>query len=370
MRIGIDAHCIGQRKGGNETYTLNLVKHLSLLEPNGDEYIAYLTDAGMRQYDIFLNGRMTKRLIRPSSPYLRIPFGFALEDRRRRLDVFHAQYFLPFNLRCKTVLTVHDLIYERFPQFYTPGDLRRNRLGIPSSCRRADHIIAVSECTKRDLVEIYGLDPDRITVTEEGPAENCKPMDPAACRNELLSSYGLESPFVLYVGRPDPRKNLPRLLAAFAELKKKGTPHKLVMVGSKPRDGSDILSAARNPWLLDHVMFTGHVPADHLPVFYNAASAFVYPSIYEGFGLPVVEAMACGTPTITSTGSALQELAGDAAVLADPHDVWSIADAMERVLADKELQDTLRKRGLQRSQKFSFKTMAEQTSQIYRRLAS
>lgn len=369
MRIGIDAHCIGQRKGGNETYTINLVKHLSLLEPNGDEYIAYLTDAGMRQYDIFLNGRMTKRLIRPSNPYLRIPFGFALEDRRRRLDVFHAQYFLPFNLRCKTVLTVHDIIYERFPQFYTSTDLRRNRLGIPSSCRRADHIIAVSECTKRDLVEIYSLDPDRITVTEEGPAENCKLMDSVACRHQLRSSYGLEAPFILYVGRPDPRKNLSRLLAAFAQLKKKGAPHKLVMVGPKPGDGSDILAAARDHCLLDHVMFTGHIPAEHLPIFYNAACAFVYPSIYEGFGLPVVEAMACGTPTITSTGSALQEVAGDAAVLADPYDVSSITAAIERVLTDKELQNTLREKGLKRSQKFSFKAMAEQTRQVYRLLA-
>ncbi len=189
MRIGIDAHCIGQRKTGNETYTYNLVRHLALLGSEGMDYVIYLSSRANGRERSFTGPRCRTELIQPEAPYLRIPFGFALQTRAEKLDVFHAQYFLPHNLRCRTVLTVHDILYERHPELFTQMDLFRNKIGIRTSCRRADHIITVSESSKRDLIEIYGLDPSRVTVTYHGLEEIYRPLE------ESPVNRGLREPF-------------------------------------------------------------------------------------------------------------------------------------------------------------------------------
>ncbi len=365
MRIGIDAHAVGGRKTGNETYTYNLVKELSLLKPNGDEYTIYLTKA--RTCDgLGSNGHFRHRRIRPATPYLRIPIAFPLESRMRRLDVFHAQYFLPPWLRCRTVLTVHDICYERFPQFFTRADALRNRLAIPWSCRRAGRIIAVSEATRNDLVEFYKLDPERITVIYEGAGEEYKPLDAEFCRERLRVAYQINERFILYVGNLQPRKNLSRLLGAFAQLKEKGRiPHQLVIVGQKAWLYDGIFETLRSHSLEDQVVLTGYIPAEDLPLFYNAASFLVYPSIYEGFGLPVIEAMACGAPVITSFGSSLEEIAGGAAILVDPYSVSSMASAIEQLANGPELQKDLSRRGLANASRFGFRKMAEETQDVY-----
>ena len=365
MRVGIDAHSIGSRKAGNETYTYNLVKELSLLKPDGHEYTVYLTQGGTCG-GLGPNGHFRHRRIRPATPCLRIPIAFPLESRMRRLDVFHAQYFLPPWLRCRTVLTVHDICYERFPQFFTKADYLRNKLAIPWSCRRADRIIAISEATKKDLVELYKIDPERITVIYEGASGEYKPLDPEPGRERLRAAYQITGPFILYVGNLQPRKNLSRLLMAFARLKEKDRiPHQLVIVGQKtwPEDG--ISETLRSRALENEVILTGYVPVEDLPAFYNAASFLAYPSIYEGFGLPVIEAMACGTPVITSFGSSLEEIAGGAAILVDPYSVSSMASVIEKLANDPELQKDLSRRGLANASRFSFRKMAEQTQEVY-----
>lgn len=365
MRIGIDAHSVGGRKTGNETYTYNLVKHLSLLKSNGDEYIIYFTD-GRAPDALAWNGHFTYRRIRPAKAYLRIPIAFPLESRMRKLDVLHAQYFLPPSLRCQTVLTVHDICYERFPQFFTKADYMRNKMAIPWSCRRADRIIAVSEATKKDLVELYGLNPEQISVIYEGAGEKYKPLNAEVCRELLRAAYQIHEPFILYVGNLQPRKNLSRLLEAFAQLKEKDRiPHKLLIVGQKAWLYNEIFATLRSHALEDQVILTGYVLAEDLPLFYNAASFLVYPSIYEGFGLPVIEAMACGTPVITSCGSSLEEVSGGAAILVDPYSVSSIASAVEKLAMDPALQEDLRCRGLANAGRFSFRKMAEETQYVY-----
>jgi glycosyltransferase involved in cell wall biosynthesis len=371
LRVGIDAHCLGQRKTGNETYTYNLVKHLSLLARDGIDYIFYVTEKGKRESSPASESWLRLRLIRPASPLVRIPIGFAIESRARNLDLLHAQYLLPHHLRCHTVLTVHDVIYERFPEFFTRADLYRNKIGVPWSCRRADHIITVSESSKRDLVELYGLNPERITVTYLGPAPGYGPIEEVEAKERLRERYQIEGDFILYVGAIQPRKNIPRLLSAFARLKlKHDLPHKLVIVGPKAWLPGEAFRCLEEHRRRDEITVTGYVPQEDLPYFYNAASVFVYPSICEGFGLPVIEAMACGTPTITSRGSSLEEIAGDAAVLVDPYDDLSIAGAIDKVLSDSDLRRKLRGSGLARSKEFSFCKMAEQTQAIYRQLIS
>jgi glycosyltransferase involved in cell wall biosynthesis len=263
------------------------------------------------------------------------------------------------------------VIYERFPEFFTKADLYRNKIGVPWSCRRADHIITVSESSKRDLVELYGLNPERITVTYLGAGAGYRPLDKVEAKERLRQRYQIKGDFILYVGAIQPRKNIPRLLSAFARLKlKHDLPHKLVIVGPKAWLPGEAFRCLEEHPRRDEITVTGYVPQEDLPYFYNAASLFVYPSICEGFGLPVVEAMACGTPTITSRVSSLEEIAGDAAVLVDPCDDVGLASAIDKVLSDSLLREKLRSLGLARSKEFSFHKMAEQTQAIYRRLMS
>ena len=371
MRIGIDAHCIGHRKTGNETYTYNLVKHLGLLGPDDIDFVIFLTSKAERDMTTFAGPRSRTKLIRPESPYFRIAMAFALESRAEKLDVFHAQYLLPHHLRCRKVLTVHDILYERFPQFFTKMDLCRNKLGIPWSCRRADHIITVSESSKRDLIEIYGLDPNRITVTYHGLDESYCPLDQVEAKQHLGRKYGLHDDFILYVGAIQPRKNVPRLLSAFAGLKRKQRiSQKLVIVGPKTWLAAETFRALENHLDSGDVIVTGYVPREDLPYFYNAATAFVYVPICEGFGLPVLEAFACGTPTITSRGSSLEEIAGGAAMIVDPLDVSTIASAIESVLSNSDLRARLRDLGLARSRQFSCQEMAARTEAVYRQVMS
>jgi glycosyltransferase involved in cell wall biosynthesis len=371
MRIGIDAHCLGQKKTGNETYTYNLVKHLDVLGPDDTDYIVYVTAKAEHNGALLFGPRSRTKLIWPHGPYFRIPVGFALESRSEKLDLFHAQYFLPHHLSCRTVLTVHDVIYERFPEFFASRGLRLRKIGIPWSCRHADHVITVSEYSKRDLVELYRLDPKRVTVTYEAPDPGHRPLDREKAKERLRQVYQIAGDYILYVGAIQPRKNIPRLLSAFARLKRSHhLPHKLVIVGPKAWLSGEAMRSLEGHAFKDEIIVTGYVPREMLPCFYNAASVFVYPSICEGFGLPVVEAMACGTPTITSRGSSLEEIAGDAAVLIDPLDVSAITSAMDRVLSDSDLRASLRVRGLARSNGFSWQKMAAQTHEVYRHLFS
>lgn len=369
MRVGIDAHCLGQKKTGNETYTYILLRNLSQLERDGVEYTIYVNRDGQGAGGQFSSKWFRSKLIRPANPLIRIPIGFAIESRAERLDVFHAQYLLPLHLRCRTVLTVYDILYERFPEYFTKADNYRHKFGVPWSCRRADHIITVSESSKRDLVEIYGLNPERISVTYLGPDSCYRPLEAAEAKVHLKEKYGFEGEFLLYVGAIQPRKNVPRLLSAFAKVKcEHRLSHKLVIVGPKAWLAEETFRSLGNNPAKKDVIVTDYVPRGDLPYFYNAAAAFVYVSMCEGFGLPVVEAMACGTPTITSRGSSLEEIAGEAAVLVDARDDDAIADAIGRVLSDSDLRARLRELGLARSKEFSCRKMALQTQEIYRGL--
>jgi glycosyltransferase involved in cell wall biosynthesis len=368
MQIAIDAHHIGLRMTGGETYVYNLVRHLALLEPNGQRYVVYL-NSRQSVGGVKSNPYFETRHIQMSNPHLRFGLFYPLESWHKSFDVFHSQLSVPPLLRTRSVLTVHDLAFERFPEFFPPGVRMRTKLLVRWSCHRADHVITVSEFSKRDLVEIYRLDPKRVTVTYEGPAEAYKPMDVEQAKRHLQEAYGIETPFVLYVGNLEPRKNLSRLLEAFAQLKRNDRiAHKLVIVGRKGWLYDGIFETLRKNSLDEQVLLTGYVPSADLPAFYNAATLMIYPSLYEGFGLPVVEAMACGTPVITSLGSSLEEIASGAAVLIDPYSVSSIATAIEKVANSGDVQRDLRQAGLARAARFSFRKMAEQTRSVYHRL--
>jgi glycosyltransferase involved in cell wall biosynthesis len=365
--VGIDAHALGNSKSGNETYYEQLLKHLLSPISNGIHYVIYYTHA-KAAHKIQKSTNVRLKRIRPSSPVLRIPYSFPLEIRREQLDLFHAQFIIPPFCKCKTVTTIPDIAYEHFPDLFSPFETFRSKLLIRRSARSADHIITVSNYSKADLARTYDIDPSKITVTYEAAGDSFTVKDCDACKEHITRAYGIRDPFVLYVGRLQARKNLPRLLRAFARLKAEGIQHRLVLVGKRDWMFERIFAQVRALQLEPFVTFTGYVPSEDLPLFYGAADVFVYPSLFEGFGLPVIEAMACGTPVVTSFGSSLEEIAGDAAVLVDPHSEDSIVNGLRRVLADRALTLALRDKGLRRSREFHCDYTARQTVEVYQRV--
>ena len=368
MRIGIDAHAIGSESAGNETYYEQLLKHLAAASTNGSHYVVYYTHQSAARR-VPESERFHLKRIRPATRFWRIPIAFPLEFRREKLDVFHAQYIIPPLCNCKAVTTIPDIAYEHYPEFFSKFCNLWSKMLIRRSAERADHIITVSEHSKNDISTTYHIDPEKITVTYEGAGLEFFPRDKAACREQIAINYNVNDSFLLYVGRLQERKNLRRLLSAYARVKKDGINEKLVLVGKQDWVSGNIQTHLQTLQLEHDVIFTGYVPSADLPIFYNAALAFVYPSIFEGFGLPVIEAMACGVPVLTSYGSSLEEVAGDAAVLVDPMSEESIAEGLRKLLGDTNLKLKLARAGLNRSATFSFQKAAQQTSGVYEMVA-
>ena len=366
LKIGIDIHSIGSGKSGNETYYRELVEGLRDLNGHHNFVLYHVGLPPSEQRES--RGRFAFRRLRPGSRTLRIPITLPWRMRREKLDVFHAQYIVPPFSSCRTVVSIFDLAHERFPEFFHPWEAKRSQLLVRWSAKRADHIVTVSHFSARDLVEIYGVDPNKITVTHLAASQSFRPLDRSWSRQYVGEKYGLTDRYVLYAGRLQARKNLVRLVQAFSQLKKKGFTEKLVLAGKPDWQSDQVVQAVEKLGLQPEVRFLGYVPHEDLPILFNGAGLFVYPSIFEGFGLPVIESMACGIPTITSQGSSLEEVAGDAAILVDPLSVSSMTEAMERVLQSGALQEQLREKGLLRSAQFSYRTAAAQTLRVYERV--
>ncbi|HJX82770.1 MAG TPA: glycosyltransferase family 1 protein [Candidatus Angelobacter sp.] len=365
MKIAIDAHSIGSQAGGNETYFRQLLRGLAR-DKSDNEYILFQAHRDPLE-EVEGDSRFTSVAI-PQNPILRLTVSIPRLLRKTKPDVFHCQYIQPPFTRVKTVVTIHDLAHEHFPDFFHPLEGMRLRKMVKSAARRADNVTTVSKFCMADIERTYGVPPEKISMAYQAASEQFRPRDKQVCQGHLARAYGIEFPFILYVGRLQARKNLPRLVEAYARLRKQGTTARLVLVGKRDWQFEKLLSRIRELGLDDSVIFLGYVSADHLPLFFNAAEAFVFPSLFEGFGLPVVESMASGVPTITSFGSSLEEVAGDGAFLVDPLDVSSIADAMSRVLGDSDLQRQLVNRGLRRSAQFNAGELPLKMLDLYRSL--
>jgi glycosyltransferase involved in cell wall biosynthesis len=277
-------------------------------------------------------------------------------------DVLHAA--LPW---AKNVATIHDLTPLLFPGYHTPLVRETQAKKLHFIQTQADAVIAVSESTKQDAVEHLGLDPLCVHVVHNGVDASFRPLPPTAVADTLRSLDITPQGYILHIGTVEPRKNLVRLVQAYHQVRQELaqlTP-KLVQVRMKGWLHEDVLTQVHTLNLEDDVIFLGQVGSDLLPVLYNGARLFVYPSIYEGFGLPVLEAMACGTPVITSNVSSLPEVAGDAAILVDPYDVTQIAEAIEQMLTDKDQRVMSGQRGLVRSAQFTWEATARKTLKVY-----
>lgn len=265
-----------------------------------------------------------------------------------------------------TIITIHDLTEYRLATHYSKSRMIYRKLMIPISARLADMIIAVSEYTKQDIVKYLKVNPKKVKVVYNAPKSIYKPVDRRKAQSYLADKYNIGSPFILYVGQiQHPNKNLIPLLHAFKSISDRFPMHKLVLVGKKHHTGEPVYKTVTDLNLSDKIVFTGYVPDEDLPYFYNSAEVFVYPSLFEGFGIPVVEAMACGCPVITSNTGALPEIAGDAATLVDPSNAFAIGMAIRNILNKPEKREELCRRTVERAKNFSWRKSTEQITEIY-----
>ncbi len=371
MRIGIDAHAIGARQGGNETYIRSLIK--SLAEIDGDNlYTIYLANAGAAAQwrEGFANRykNFSVRLLPPPTPLVRVPVYLTYELFRHPVDVLHVQYTAPPFCRMPVVVTIHDLAFERMPETFTRRGSFQLKLTVRRTAKKAARIATVSEYSRQDLLSIYKLPPEKVVVTYNGVESHFTPEP--EIRNEpqeIRSRYGIARDFLLAVGSLQPRKNLIRLIRAYSKLRSERpdfTPQ-LVIVGRKLWLTHEIFDEVKKHRWADDVILTGYVADEDLPALYRAARAFVYPSLFEGFGLPPLEAMACGTPVITSGVSSLPEITGDAALLIDPNDEQTLANAMIEIVSNDRLRAELREKGIGQAKKFTWRDAAEKTLRLY-----
>jgi glycosyltransferase involved in cell wall biosynthesis len=364
VRIGIDARKL--HDFGIGTYIRNLLRHLARIDRTW-EYVVFCRP---EDCDTLASlGANFRAVAETAGNYsiaeqLRIPIAV----RRNGITLFHApHYVLPPLVRSKSVVTIHDCIHLMFPQ-YLPNRLALNyaRTFIRSAARRATRVLTVSESSKRDILRFVDTDPAKIDVIYNAYDERFAAEPREADVVRVRERYQLHDEFVLYAGNVKPHKNLERLIEAFYRVRLRGLDHlKLVLIGDEISQYAALRRAVHRHQLHQYVRFLGYLPEATLAVMYRLAGVFVFPSLYEGFGLPPLEAMASGTPVVTSNLSSLPEVAGDAAVLVDPYDPAAIADGIYRVLTDESLRRDLRQRGLARASQFSWEASVRRVREIY-----
>ncbi|PJF31542.1 MAG: glycosyltransferase family 1 protein [Candidatus Thermofonsia Clade 1 bacterium] len=374
MPIGIDYTPAYEQGGGIGRYVRELVAALAAHD-------------SAQTYHLFVGGARQNKLPPAPAPNFRYrstrlsPLTLARLWHRARLPLpvelfvgkvrlFHATDFvLPPTLpRTRTLLTVHDLSFARLPDSAAPSLRAYLEAVVPRSARRADHILADSAATKADLIALYGIPESKITVLYSGVSEAFKPTHDSAIQSAVRAKYGIgESPYVLSVGTVQPRKNYERLMQAFAALPTRWADLKLVIVGGRGWLDSPIYAQARA--LGERVLLTGFAEESDLPALYSGALCLAFPSLYEGFGLPVLEGMACGVPVLTSNVSSLPEVAGDAALMIDPHSVEAIRAGLIELLEEDSAAHAARiERGYAQAKRFTWHAAAQQLKALYERL--
>jgi glycosyltransferase involved in cell wall biosynthesis len=290
-----------------------------------------------------------------------------------RADLFHGPSFTLPPSFMPSLLTVHDLSFVRYPQGAHPALLAWLIRAVPRSLQRARHVLADSESTRRDLIELMNLPPDRITVIGAGVERRFRPVTDPASLAEVRARYRLPERFILGVSTLEPRKNFTGLIAAYNQLAEAhprlSADLHLVIAGGRGWLYDDIFAAAEASPVRQRIHFAGFVADEDLPALYSQAAAFAFPSHYEGFGIPVLEAMACGTPVVCADNSSLPEVAGDAALLVDAADVHGLAEAMHRLLVDSSLRERLIGRGFEQAKKFTWEEAARRLLDVYRKVA-
>ncbi len=360
VRVLLDAHMIGAQETGNETYVANLWRSLSQLSD--------VDCAGAVQTEMQIAkhwGPLHSVCIGAQGNWPRVLYGLDRAARAWGADVLHANYVGALRCSIPQVVTVHDMSFRRHPGFFSMRDRLLFATLVPWSLRRAAAIVTVSEHAKSEISAFHPGLAGKVIVTPLAPA----PIFTGGARAlpaEMAAKWGVHVPYVLAVGNLQPRKNLKTLLEAFAQLKPELGPAQLVLVGPETRRASADYRRIAELGLETDTVVTGYVTDEELAALYRGARLFVYPSLYEGFGLPIVEAMACGTPVVCSCLASMPEVSGGAAVLVDPRDATELASAILEVWSLPALRKDLADRGLQRAAMLSWTKTAAQTVDIYK----
>lgn len=369
MHIAIDAHAVGTGLAGNETYAVNLIEALAEIDSENLYTLFVTKPAAIERFtDRWAN--FAVRRTPPHTPLVRIPLTLSYELRRRPVDLLHVQFTAPPFAPCPVVATIHDLAFEHIPETFNRRSWVQLRLTVRRTVRRAAGLIAPSAFTRDDIVRTYGVPEERITVTPEAAAPRFRFITDEAERARVRDRYKITGDYLLAVGSIQPRKNLVRLIRAYACLCHADTSGKLpalVVVGKQAWLSDETMRAANAANLGDRLRFTGYVPDADLPALYSDALCFVYPSYFEGFGIPPLEAMACGAPVITGDRTSLPEVTGDAGIMVDPFDEEALALALRRVIEDKSLRDLMRARGFAQASRFGWRETARLTLKAYER---
>jgi glycosyltransferase involved in cell wall biosynthesis len=384
MRIGINALFLQKPTTGMGQHLLHLLEGLDSLEEKDQQY-TLLAPRFRRAYtvrapqlsDRFREVEVVSALARLGENVEQVwweQVGIVLAGTREKVDLLHCPYWSnPLWSPWPTVVTVHDVIQFVLPE-YAWRKISRVYFGLVSAgARRADAVITVSECSKRDIEKLLGLAPERIHVIGNAVDSSFFPVRDAWLLASVRERYGIGPRFILYFGGFDMRKNVPRIIQAYGRLPEGlRREYQLVIAGRYSRLGHplypDPREKVRELGLDGSVVFTGQIREQDKAPLYSAAAVFAFPSLYEGFGMPVLEAMACGTPVVTSNLSALPEVAGDAGVLVDPYEPAAISTAMEELLENQSRREELSRRGLERARRYTWRQVAEQTVRVYKQI--
>ena len=370
MRVGLITNSIDEQSGGVATYAYELIRNLNIID-NKNEYV--LIHHTLSSNEIYRRNRNI--IIKSHSPYYKGTLWKLLNapiklKNEYNLDMVHDLNGigpLSFNMPFRKVVTIHDLIPVIYPNAFNLPNALTHRLLLPKTLDNADRIIAVSANTKKDILSIYNIPEEKVITIYNAVSEQFK----VAREQEIIDlreKYNLNSPFILFVLTLEPRKNIPSLLKAFKKLRNKISGVRLVIAGKLGWKYKEIFRLISSLGLDSDVTYLQYIDGDDLPVLYSAAEVFVYPSLYEGFGLPPLEAMACGCPVVTSNISSIPEVVGNAALLTDPIDIKSVCDSIHLLLSDDNLKNEVIKKGLANVKRFSWNQCAKETLAVYENL--
>jgi glycosyltransferase involved in cell wall biosynthesis len=366
MRIAIDTHAIGSNLTGNERYIQNLAEHLLELDGENQYFFFFSREEVRRRWENRAPNLHTYLV--SQNPFRRLGFDFISQLRKLRPQVFHYQYTGPLLRLTPEIVTIHDVSFERHPEFFDPVECFRLKLTVRRAAKLAQRIITVSEFSKAEIVHFLGVPEQKVKVIYNGVGPEFQPIEDQDAILTRVRRYPIRRPYLLAVGNICRRKNYLAMVRGFALWlsRQHANEHQLVIVG-KPQGHLKELLAEASRLGLDESRLTlvGFVPEEDLAYLYAGAELFLNTSLYEGFGLPIIEAMRCGVPVVASHASCFPEIAGDAARYVDPGDAEAIAEAIEEVLGSETLRNELVDRGLHRAPLFRWDATARETLKVY-----
>jgi glycosyltransferase involved in cell wall biosynthesis len=371
MRIALDIRMLEKPKTGIGRYTFSLVETLKEFDKENEYLLIMNKNVSLKEI-----ASEKFKLLYFNAPFLswRTLYSLGRKLKKEKIDIYHSSHFLtPLNLSCPSIITLHDLMFLNFPDFFAGRNflIRAyanffSKHGFFSSLEKSQKIICISENTRKDLVKIFPSANSKIAVIGESINKSFKKIVNNVLLENMKTKFGIKKEYIFYLGNTRPYKNLPRLLKAFQTLfSSKTKNYQLVLGCGEERNLSALKNLAKDLNLPNEIIFLTGLGDDEIVLLMNNAALFVFPSLYEGFGLPPLEAMACGTPVVCSNVASLPEVVGDAAFLVNPLDVEDIALGMKKVLTDQNLRDSLIKKGYERVKLFSLEKMAKQTLEIY-----